>query len=339
MWRRSRLDEPWPGYERAPWLTGLAVAVVPSIVAAPNDVRAWLVIVGALLAAIECLVLPIVQAQSLKMPSALLLSAGALAMGVRALLDPAIESGEFAAIAAGVGGLLVAGAMVWMADPEERMPLATGLAAASVALLVLGVGLQLDGGLTRTTITVIVAGVIGVGGAALLRWPRWAAIGAVLSVGGVAAALLAVAGRYVLLTADAGSAAEPDFWATVGVAIVAAVGIMALRSSTSAIVTTVVGAVFSLSLVLFAAAEALLLGRSDGDELRTVLTMTALTGAGIVGVRLASTAGRRVRADGGRAGGRLRPRRADDLRRASRRTRDGAPGARPDLPRRPRHEA
>ena len=36
--------------------------------------------------------------------------------------------------------------------------------------------------------------------------------------------------------------------------------------------------------MLFAGAEALLLGRSDGDELRTVLTMTALTGAGIVGV-------------------------------------------------------
>ena len=258
--------------------------MVPSIVAEPNDVRTWLVIVGGLLAAIECLVLPVAKARSLKMPSALLLSAGALAMGVRALLDPAIESGEFAAIAAGAGALLVAGAMVWMAEPEERMPLPTWLAAASVALLLLDVGLHVDGGLTRTTITVIVAGVIGVGGAALLRWPRWAAIGAVLSIGGVVAALLAVAGRYFLVAADASSGVEPDFWATVGVGIVAAVGIMALRSSASAVVTTVVGAVFSLSLVLFAGAEALLLGRSDGDELRTVLTMTALTGAGIVGV-------------------------------------------------------
>lgn len=283
MWRRSRMGLPWPSVEQIPWLAGLAVAVVPSVVAEANDVRTWLVIVATLLVAVECLVIPVRAAEPLKAPSAILLTAGTLAMGFRALLDPAVQTAELAGVVAGTGGLLVAGVMIWMAEPEARVTRATWLAAASAALLVLDVGLHLDPDLTRTSLTVVTAAVIAVGGAAMLQWPRWAPLGGVLAVGGTVAAVLAAGYRYAVVLADSASGIEPDFWAIVGTGIVAAVGIMAVRSSPSAIVATVVGVVFCVSLVMFAAAELLLLGR-DGDGLRTVLTMTALTVAGLVGV-------------------------------------------------------
>ena len=104
MWRRARAGLSWPGGERIAWLAGLALAVAPTVIAAPNDPRTWLLIAGALLAAIGCVVAPIADSTALKTPSAVLLAAGALAMGVRALLDPAVVSGDFAATAAGAGG-------------------------------------------------------------------------------------------------------------------------------------------------------------------------------------------------------------------------------------------
>ena len=66
MWRRDRAGQAWPGGERIVWLLGLAMAVAPSIIAVPNDPRTWLVIVGALLAAIGCVVAPIDDATGLK---------------------------------------------------------------------------------------------------------------------------------------------------------------------------------------------------------------------------------------------------------------------------------
>lgn len=281
MWRRDRAGQSWPGGERIAWLAGLSLAVAPSIIAAPNDPRTWLVIVASLLAAIGCVVAPIADSTALKAPSALLLSAGALAMGLRALLDPDVASGDFAAVAAGAGALLVAAAMVWMSDQESAPVASTALAAPAAALLVAVVFVQSNGELVQTSLTAILAGAIGVGGAALLRWRRWTGIGAVLAVAGLIAALIAVGSRFALVAGDAG--VEPDLWALVGVGILAAVGIMAIRSTTSGTVATAVGVAFSIALVLFAGAELLLLGSTSGEEVRTVVTMSALTAAGVAG--------------------------------------------------------
>ncbi len=98
------------------------------------------------------------------------------------------------------------------------------------------------------------------------------------------AALIAVGTRFALVAGDGGL--EPDLWATAAVGIVVAIGIAALRSSASRIVTLIVSVAFSLALALFAAAELVLLGTSEPDELRTVLTMIALTAVGVVGVML-----------------------------------------------------
>ena len=66
------------------------------------------------------------------------------------------------------------------------------------ALLVTVVAVQSEGELVQAALTTVIAGTVGVAGAALLRWPRWAGVGAVLAIGGVVGALIAVARRFVL---------------------------------------------------------------------------------------------------------------------------------------------
>ncbi|WP_344058579.1 SCO7613 C-terminal domain-containing membrane protein [Microbacterium pumilum] len=291
IWRRARAGEPWPGRELFAWLAGLAIAVAPSVVAEPNDPRTWLVIAGTLLAAIGCLVAPIADSTGLKTPSAIVLTTGALAMGVRALFAGNVESREFAAIAAGVGALLVAATMVWMSESDAPPIASTALAGAGAALLVGVVTVQSEGELVQASLTAVIAGTIGVGGAFLLRWPRWAGLGGVLAVGGLIAALVAIALRFAQVATLAGTGVEPDLWAVAGVGILVAIGVMALRSTTSSGVATAVGVTFSTALVLFAAAELILLGTGDGDQMRTVLTMTALVIVGILGWILRSRVG------------------------------------------------
>ncbi|MHC2998163.1 SCO7613 C-terminal domain-containing membrane protein [Microbacterium sp. HJ5] len=278
------------GAERIAWLAGLALAVAPSVVAEPADLRTWLVIAGALLAAIGCVIAPLPDAAGLRTPSAMVLTAGALAMGTRALVSPAFAGGEFAAVTAGAGALLVAAAIVWMSDSGAPRGLTLGLGAAGAVLLVVTVAVGADGGLARTAITALVGGVVGVGGARLLGRQRWAGLGAILAVAGLAGALIAVAARYldVLIAVDPGI--EADLWAVAGVGITTAVGVMAVRATASRVVARVVGAGFSAVLVLFAVSELLLLGAVHPDW-RTVLTMSAIVVVGLVGVVVAPRLG------------------------------------------------
>ncbi|HEX5857184.1 MAG TPA: hypothetical protein VFY91_03655 [Microbacterium sp.] len=282
MWRRARTGEPWPGSERVAWLTGVILAVAPSVATDPHDVRAWLVIAGTLLAALGCVVAPIAAARGLGTPSAVLLSAGALAMGLRALLEPSIASGEYAALVAGAGVLVVTAALIWMSETDAAPGASTALAAAGAALLVAFVVVQSEGDAVQASLTATLAGAVGLGGAALLRWRRWAGLGGILAVAGASAALIAAGRRFVAIAATGAPGVEADLWATAGVGIVVAIGIMALRSTESRSVTLVVSATFSIALALFAAAEAVLLGGADGQEVRTILTISALTIVGVL---------------------------------------------------------
>ena len=223
MWRRAREGRPWPGSERAAWLAGVVLAVAPSVATDPHDVRTWLVIAATLLAAIGCVVAPIAASRGLATPSAVVLSAGALAMGVRALLEPSIPSGEFAAFVAGAGVLLVAASLVWMSETDAAPRASTALAAAGAALLLAFVVVQSEGDAVQASLTATVAGVIGLGGAALIRWRRWARLGAILAVAGSLAALIAVGRRFTAIAGIAGSGVEPDLGVTAGVGIVVAI--------------------------------------------------------------------------------------------------------------------
>jgi hypothetical protein len=205
-------------------------------------------------------------------------------MGVRALITPGVESGEFAALTAGAGAILVAAAIVWLSS--QTVPFAstsTALAAAGAALVLGVVLVQSEGGLVQATLTAIIGGVVGVLGAALLRADRWAGIGGVLALGGLLAALIAIGWRFALVAGESNGGVEADLWAVAGVGILVAIGIMALRSSASRTVANLVSGSFSAALVLFAAAELILLGEQNGAELRSALTMSALTVVGVIG--------------------------------------------------------
>lgn len=271
------------------WLGGLVVAIVPSVVAPVEPVRTWLVIVVPLAAALLAVLLPTRGLHTLRASSAALLTIGALAMAVR-VMSTSRDAGlaEPAAITAGAGALLVAVAMVWRSS--RPMPLATLIAAGGAAVLVATVVVFGDGATPRTAITSITAATLAVGGAALLGLPRWRGVGATLAVAGTVAALAAIGARFVVIAPSADTSIEPDLWAALAVGVIAAIGIMALRATAATPVAqpvaTTVGVGFSVALVLFAAAELLLLGFGAGEELRTVVTMTALSVAGVGGVVL-----------------------------------------------------
>ncbi|MFE1646472.1 SCO7613 C-terminal domain-containing membrane protein [Microbacterium sp. P01] len=290
LWRR-----PGTASERAVWLGGLGLALLPSTTSAVEPVRVWLVIVGALLAAVGCAVAPASRTFRLASPSAMILTAGSLLMGARALFASdadALPWGDAAALVAGAGAVLVAAVSVWMTD-DDRPPIAsTVLAGAGAALLVATTVVQAarasgsaDDDLPRTAITVLVAAVAGVAGAALLRLPRWRGLAAVTALGGLLGATIAAGLRFVAVADLAPVGIEPDLWALAGAGVVAAIGVAAIRSTRDHRVDLAAGAVFAVTVVLWALAGTLLLGADPlVDGIRAFVLTSALTAAGAFGV-------------------------------------------------------
>ena len=296
---RAAKDTSLPDAELLVWLAGLVIAVLPSVVAPVESLRVWLVVVVPLAVALAAVLVPIRGVRTLRMWSAIVLTAGALAMGARTLAVATFASSEAAVITAGFGALVVAAAMVWTAqrldvdiDTGPRVPdaVSTVTAAVAAALLVAAVVVLSDGELPRTTLTVLIAAVGAVGGAALLGSHRWRSLGAILAVAGFVSALVAIGARLIIIGDSAGTSIEPDLWAVIALGITAAIGVMALRATKGTAVAEpvaiIVGVAFSAGLLFFTAVEWLMLGADAGDELRTVVTMSALTIAGFGGVLL-----------------------------------------------------
>jgi hypothetical protein len=285
--RRHRDGLPKSDAELTVWLCGVVVAVVPSIVAPVEALRTWLVIVATLTAALIAVFTPLRGLRTLRISSAALLTAGALAMGVRAVAAQDADFAEAAAIIAGAGALLVAAAMIFTAA-SRPIVIATVIAGAGAALLVTTVMVYGDGALDRATLTAIIAATAAVGGAALLGLQTWRGFGAVLAVAGLVGAIVAIAARFIVVAGSADTSIEPDLWAVIAVAVIGAVGIMALRATAgmpvARLVATAVGVAFAVALVLFTVAELMLLAFASVDELRPAITMSALSIAGFGGV-------------------------------------------------------
>ena len=103
QWRRHRDGLARSDAELIVWLAGVVIAVLPSIVAPVEALRTWLVIIATLAAALIAVLVPVRGLRTLRISSAALLSAGALAMGVRAIAAQAADFAEPAAIVAGAG--------------------------------------------------------------------------------------------------------------------------------------------------------------------------------------------------------------------------------------------
>ena len=116
QWRARREGHLVADAELLVWLAGLVIAVLPSVVAPVESLRVWLVVVVPLAVALAAVLVPIRGVRTLRMWSAIVLTAGALAMGARTLAVATFASSEAAVITAGFGALVVAAAMVWTAQ-------------------------------------------------------------------------------------------------------------------------------------------------------------------------------------------------------------------------------
>jgi hypothetical protein len=225
---------------------------------------------------------PIPDAWRVRVPSALILAGAALAMGVRVLVDPWFELGDAAAATAAVGAVAVAVSLTATAVTFAEARLAAGLAAAGVVLLATTTLLRAGDDPAAVAVTVAIAGAAAVAGAAVLGLRRWAALGAVLAVGGLVVAAVGCGVRFLAVAGDPGF--EADLWVIAAAGIAVAVAIAAMRGTTSRRVDITVGTGLAVATVLVGAAELILLATGTGlDEVRTATTMTILTAAAYVG--------------------------------------------------------
>ena len=289
QWRRRGEGAAGIDAERGVWLGGLVLAVLPGIMAPLDPLRSWYTIVLPLAAALIAVLLPIGAAWTLRTWSAVVLTAGALAMGARTLAQAEFAGADLAVIAAGAGAILVAAAMVWSAasrpDESASPHIPTVVGGAGAALLIAMTVVESDGEVARTTLTATIAAVAAVGGAALLGLARWRGLGSVLAIAGLFGALVAIGARLIVLQGVESASIEPDFWAMIALGITAAISVTALRStagsSVARIVATIVGAAISAALLFFTAAELVFLGSTGDDDLRTLFTMSVLTLVGV----------------------------------------------------------
>lgn len=280
--RRRRAGSAWPAGEQHVWWAALVLATMPSLLAVAEPARVWLLIGIALLAAVAISLTPIPDAWRVRVPSALILSGAALAMGARVLVDPWFEPGDAAAATAAVGAIAVAVSLTATAVTFAEARLAAGLAAAGVVLLAATTLLRAGDDPAAVAVTVAIAGAAAVAGAAALGLRRWAALGAVLAVGGLVVAAVGCGVRFLVVAGDPGF--EADLWVVAAGGIAVAVAIAAMRATTSRAVDITVGAGLAVATVLVGAAELILLATGTGlDEVRTATTMTILTGAAYVG--------------------------------------------------------
>lgn len=281
--RRRRLGLEWPAYESIVWLAGLVIATVPSLVAPLDAVRVTTVIGASLAGAVAIGLAPIPPSWRVRTPSSVLLAGTALVMGARALLDASMPGSDAAALVAGLGAIAVAAVLISTARESERHIAPTALTAAATALILAVTLMRLDGALSVTVVTAFVGGVVGVQAAVLLAWRRWRGFAAVLAIGGLLVAGSACAIRFFAFLSVPGF--EADFWALIGAAIAVSIALAALRASQERAVALAAGAVFALTTLLVAGAEFALVAVHDSSAaLRTVVTMTALTAAGLVGL-------------------------------------------------------
>ncbi|WP_375294445.1 SCO7613 C-terminal domain-containing membrane protein, partial [Microbacterium sp.] len=257
--------------EHVVWLCGLAVAMGPSLAAPVADARMWTVIVAGTVLALAAGLLR----HPLAVPSALVLSAGALVMGFRVLVT--LEAAALPASLAGAGAVLLGAVLVWRGTAVASAwvlaaPIA-GVALTSLAALLGGAGAL------APTVGIFAVATLGGGvGAWLLRPRAWTRFGAVLAAGGVATAVLAAVPRYLAAT-DGDPVGEAAIWPFACFLAVSSVATVAfLRASDPRIRQVAAGGV-GIGAVVLALGESggLVALPEPGAQIVAVATTTVLT--------------------------------------------------------------
>ncbi|GAA3027385.1 SCO7613 C-terminal domain-containing membrane protein [Microbacterium dextranolyticum] len=297
--RSTDAAAPWPEAERAPWLAGIAVAVVPSVLAPAHAGRAWLGVAAVLLAAVGLAVVAGVRAMRLAAASIAILASAAVAMGLRAAIELTTGAGLAIALVAGGGVTALAAVLVWrrFAPPLPALAAAAGTGLAAVTVALRGDGSALQSGLIAVCATAAACAV-----AAQLARPRWWAVAGVVTLGSTLTAVAAIGLRFVVCVAS-GAGLEPDAWVLAGAVAVGLVGLVALRASrndalaasvddprpggaplrAASTTTRVVAGVFAASAVTAAVAQSVLLmtGLSDDGPVRAGIAVALLSAAAV----------------------------------------------------------
>lgn len=274
--RQVRSGTSAPATEQPAWIAGLLVAVLPSLSEPVTELRTWLVVGAATALAVAAAA----TRHPLAVPSALVLSAGALFMGARALI---LAGGEAAAGLAGAGAVALGAVLVWRktdaAQARLIAPIAGALLASAAAVSATGARL------VPTILAVIAATAVAAVAALLLRVAPWAPLGAIVSLAGVGTAVAVAARRFLIAAGSPPIAVESLLWPLVAAVTIGVVAAVTLLGSPPAPVRRATGIALSLGVVLLAAGElwALPVQSPLGLQLSALATVTLLTGAAVAG--------------------------------------------------------
>ncbi len=287
MLRSARAGRPWHAVDAGAWIAGLTAAIGASLLAPEDIVRTWLVVTACLLSALALLLAEVPRTVGLTTASIGMLTAGALAMGMRSALgDPVgIAAGGsgagggalVAAIVAGLGAVAVGAVAV--TQPRLSAPLPVALAGSGLASTLVLVGVRSDGSIALTAALVAGGAVAATGAAALRGSALWHRLAGVVAVGALAIALTAVAVRVSLLLARA-PGFEADLWVCAGVAAIVAAALVAARSDRG----PAPWAALATAAAVLGLAEAVFISVwSPGAAVRTAAAVTVLTVAAVAG--------------------------------------------------------
>lgn len=300
MRRRSRAGMPWPAAESTAWLAGLAVAVLPSVVAAPTTTRSWLLVLASLLAATGIAAVATRQTAVLASASVAVLMSAVGVAGLRALVALPDPAGIAVPLVAGAGITAVGAVTVWRR--LGRPALALTAAAAGPTIIALTVALRGEGDLAPSLIAAIGGGAAAIAAASVIGRPGWRGFAGTLSIGATVVALTAVGLRVWRLAADGTDGLQQDLWVWGGCALVAAVGLVALHSevpgatrdeiaaggATPGRVGSAVGAAFASVALAAAVVEGALIvtGAASDGTVRVACASMLLSAAAVGGALL-----------------------------------------------------
>lgn len=279
MRRLSRTGSPWPGIETVPWLAGVTLAIVPSLLVPPTPVRSWLLVAACLLAAVGVAAVTPARTRDLAASTVGILLGGTVIAGWFGILSLSDPHGLAVGLVAGAGVAAVGAVLTWRRIPP--VGLSVGAATAGAVVVALAVVTRGSGSIGET---LLIAGLAGLGAlvaATSLGRAGWMPTGAALAIGGVAVAIIAIGVRLVALAPIADAGLEPDVWFLAAALLVAAVALIALRANAATAPLVGIALATALAGVAFGEAWSIAAGDASLQTARAAVTVILLTAASV----------------------------------------------------------
>ncbi len=264
--------------ERVLWFAGLVLAVAPSALGAPTDLRMWLTTSVVLVAAVLALWLA-PRRGSATLPTVALLTGAALVVAIRATTFAAPPRASLAYLVAAATVVVALVAVTRFGIRAQRTACVLTASAAGVAIFTsLTVPQTTVAGVAVIT---LVSGAIGVAAASFLARAPWSEVTAILTLGATA---LVVTTTITQALRSRALAWESEFWVTAGALIVATACLAAARAAGREVrVRTAVGIALGATVFVWACVMAWRFGSGGFLEVRVAITVLVVSVAGATG--------------------------------------------------------